>query len=233
MAKIAFCTPSLSGPLKQNIEAMEQSIPLIIDAGFEECYIQEIGCPYISHARATMLRKALDQKADIIVFIDYDLSWRSRDLLDLVQTEGDVVAGLYRYKKDEEEYMGCHETMADGRPLLYPDETIVGYRVPGGFLKVTKEAVDKFMRHYPELIYGTRYNPSVDLFNHGAIDGVWYGEDMAFSKRWKDCGGEIKILQDLSLVHHTKDKEYPGNYHEYLMRQPGGINFKEEEKIDG
>lgn len=228
--KIAFCTPSLSGPKEQYIRAMEKSIPFIINAGYEEIYIQEIGCPYISNARATMLRKALDQKADIIVFIDYDLSWRPEDLLKLVETEGELVAGLYRYKKDDEEYMGNHETTIDGKPKVNDDCTIKGYRIPAGFMKITKEGVNRFMMNYPELIYGTRYNPSIDLFNHGVIDGVWYGEDMAFSKRWIDkCEVGIKIIADLSLDHHSSDKSYPGNYHQYLMKQPGGINHKKEE----
>lgn len=229
MQKVAFCTPSLSGPFKQYIEAMEKSIPLIQRAGFEECYIQEVGCPYISNARATMLRKALNAKADIIVFLDYDLSWDPEDLLNLVQTEGDVVSGLYRFKKDEEEYMGVMKTTHDHYPIENPDGTIKGEKIPAGFMKITKEAIDKFMRCYPELIYGVRYEPSIDLFNHGVIDGVWYGEDYAFSKRWIEKCGEIKILPNLNLTHHSKDKSYFGNFNEFMRRRPGGDLYNGED----
>ena len=203
---------------------MEAAVPVIEAAGWEHAMSLEQGNPYISGARATMLRKALDGKADVVVFLDYDLSFDAEDLLTLITTPGDVVAGTYRFKKDDEEYMGSWLTDADGKPVMRPDGRIKASRVPAGFLKITKEGVDRFMREYPELIYGPRFNPSVDLFNHGAIEGVWYGEDYAFSKRWTDKCGDIWLVQNLNITHHSADKAYPGNLHEFLMRQPGGIN---------
>ena len=44
---------------------------------------------------------------------------------------------------------------------------------------------------------------SVDLFNHGAHDGAWYGEDYAFSRNWLALGGDIWIVPDLNLTHHS------------------------------
>jgi len=220
--KVVFCVPSLQGPTAPFVAALERSIPLITSAGWEEGAVEERGCPYISYARAAMLRKALDAKADVIVFLDYDLSWDAQDLLTLIETPGDVVAGTYRFKKDEEEYMGVWRTDMTGRPMLRPDGCFVAEKVPAGFLKVTKEAVDRFMRAYPELVFGARYNASVDLFNHGVIDGVWYGEDYAFSKRWIECGGEIALIPDINVNHHTATDVFAGNLHEFMMRQPGG-----------
>lgn len=224
MKKVVFCTPSLSGPTDSYIEALEASIPLIKQAGWDEGYVQELGCPYISAARATMTRKALDAKADVIVYLDYDLSWSPQDLLTLIETEGDVVAGTYRFKKDEEEYMGAVLSNANGTPLLRSDGCILADRVPAGFLKITKEGIDRFMSAYPDLMYGPKYAPHIDLFNHGAHRGVWFGEDYAFSRNWIDCGGELALVPNLNITHHSKDQAYPGNFHEFLLRQPGGSN---------
>jgi hypothetical protein len=98
-----------------------------------------------------------------------------------------VVSGLYRFKKEPEEYMGSLCTDADGLPVIDGDR-IKAEWAPAGFLKVTKEAVDRFMRAYPQLCYGPRFSLSVDLFNHGAHDGLWWGEDYAFSRRWNEMG---------------------------------------------
>src|SRR5258707_667607 len=89
LSKVVFCTPSLSGPTAPYIKALEDSIPLIEAAGWEHGYAQQVNCPYISAARANMLRAALDAKADVVVFIDYDVSWAPGDLLKLIETEGD------------------------------------------------------------------------------------------------------------------------------------------------
>lgn len=220
--KVVFCVPFLDRPTDALINSLEAAIPPIVDAGWEEGLGMERGCPYISAARATLLRRALDAGATKIVFLDYDVSFRPQDLLKLIETEGDVVAGTYRYKKEPEEYMGALITDDDHRPITREDGCIKAHSVPAGFLSLTKFAVQKFMLRFPELLYGEPDRYSVDLFNHGVIDGVWLGEDMAFSKRWRELGGEIWIVPDLSLTHHAADKAYPGNYHRFLLRCPGG-----------
>lgn len=225
--RVVIATPTVTKPHPAYVDALGQSAGALTAAGFDHSTVFEVGCPYISHARATMLRKALDTQADAVVFIDHDISWRPQDLVKIIATEGDVVAGTYRFKKDEEEYMACIVTDADARPVLRPDGNMRADKVPAGFLKVTKEAVDRFMGAYPELIYGHRYNPSVDLFNHGAHAGVWYGEDYAFSRRWRDCGGEIVLVPDMDLDHHAEAKAYPGNFHRFMLRQPGGSEHRE------
>lgn len=226
--KVVFATPSLTGPTAPYIQALEESMPLITAAGWETGLVQEIGCPYISQARATMTKKALDAGADVIVYLDYDVSWDPMDLLTLIQTEGDVAAGTYRYKSDDEKYMGELSATADGRPCVREDGAISFHRIPAGFLKVTKEAISKFAMAYPGLLYGSCGDLFIDLFNHGAHKGTWYGEDYAFSRNWIDCGGEIWVVPDLNITHHSKEKAYPGNYHEYLLRYAGGSNAPKE-----
>ena len=169
-----------------------------------------------------MLRKALDAKADVIVFIDYDLSWDPEDLLKLLETEGDVVAGLYRFKEEPEHYMGVLADGPNGCPLVREDGCIKAVSVPAGFLKVTEAAIDRFIGAYPHLTYGKRYAPDIDLFNHGAHKGQWWGEDYAFSRNWRDAGGEIWVVPDLNLNHHSADRVFAGNFHRFMLRQPGG-----------
>lgn len=234
--KVVFATPSLSGPTAPYIKALEDSLPLIEAAGFEHGYAQQIKCPYISAARANLTRAALDAKADIIVYLDYDLSWDPGDLLKLIQTEGDVVAGTYRPKIDDEQYMGSYQPGEGGRPIVRrSDGAIKANLIPAGFLKVTTNAIDQFMLQYPELTYGPMYHLSVDLFNHGVYNRIWWGEDYTFARRWREKCGDIWIVPDLNLTHWDTSvkphKPYHGNYHEYLLRRPGGSKSENPEKV--
>ena len=222
MTKVVFCVPTVKRPYQQCLDSLEASLLLLDAHGIEHGMVNEVGNPYISAARATMLRKALDAKADVIVFIDHDLSWRPADMLKLIQTDGDVVGGTYRFKADEVSYMGTIPSHPDGTPVVRADGAIQARLLPAGFLKVTTNAVDKFMTAYPELCYGEKYRMSIDLFNHGAHKGVWWGEDYAFCRRWEECGGEAWLVPDLQLDHHSVDRSYPGNFHMYLRQQPGG-----------
>lgn len=226
-SKVALCTPTITKPFPAYVAAMEASVPALEAAGIAHGLVFETGNPYISAARATMLRKALDGGYDEIVFIDHDLSWRPEDLVTLIQTPGDVVAGLYRFKKPDEEYMGALAYDASGRPTgrnAGEAETLVLHaeRIPAGFMKITRAGVERFMRAYPGLCYGSPISPSVDLFNHGAHEGVWWGEDYAFSRNWLACGGELLVIPDLELTHHSADAAFPGNLHRWLLKRPGG-----------
>lgn len=220
--KVVFCVPSLAGPTKPFIEAMDKAMPLVVEAGWDALIVEERQNPYISAARSIMLRKALDTKPDVVVFLDYDLSFDPEDLLILVNTPGDVVAGLYRFKDEPEAYMGVLADGPEGRPAMRPDGCILATRIPAGFMKITADAVNRFMTAYPHLCYGPKFCQSIDLFNHGAIEGIWHGEDYAFSRRWLEMGGELWVVPNLNLTHHSPDKAYPGNFLDYSMRRPGG-----------
>lgn len=213
--KLAICTPTMTRPYQQYLDALEASVPALDAAGIEHNTVFEVGCPYISGARCTMLNKALKWGADTIVFIDHDLSWRPEDLVKLVTTEGDAVAGFYRFKTDEVKYMGVLDTDEEGYPKVRKDGCLKANRVPGGFVKVTRRGVERFLERYPELAVGHEGN--VDLFNHGAIERVWHGEDYAFSRRWLEID-TLWVVPDLSLHHHGA-KEYAGNYHEFLLER--------------
>jgi hypothetical protein len=150
-------------------------------------------------------------------------------MVKLLKTEGDVVGGTYRCKVgDESQYMGAIYTHLEGphegKPILRADGCIKARTLPAGFLKVTTGCIDKFMRSYPELCYGPQYALSVDLFHHGAHEGIWWGEDYAFCRNWEACGGENWLIPNMNIHHWEGDKCYEGNYHQFLSRQPGGAN---------
>jgi len=226
--KLALCCPTITRPYQALLDAVEAEVPHIEAAGFDHGLTWRVGSSYISHARAQLLRNAMTWDADIVVFLDHDMSWKPGELTRLVSYKDDVICGTYRFKQEPEEYMGTWHTDANGVPDTRADGCIHAEWVPAGFLKITSFAVHKLMGAYPELVYGPRYNPQFDLFNHGAHEGVWYGEDYAFSRRWNAAGGDIWIVPDLEITHHGADgTAYPGNFHEWLLRRPGGSKHED------
>jgi len=220
--KVVFCIPTITKPYQCTLDSLEASVPLLEAAGWEHGAVYQIGCPYISAARALMLRKALDAKATVVVFIDHDLSWDAQDLLTLIETDGDVVAGTYRFKGPIEEYMGAIFPGLDGSPIVREDGCIKAHSIPAGFLKITRQGVNRFIQEYPELTYGEKCAPMVDLFNHGVMEHCWYGEDYAFAKRWREKCGDIWLIPNLNINHHLPSTEFKGNFHEFMLKQPGG-----------
>lgn len=222
--KVIFCTPTLTRPHPAYFEAVKASVPSLDAAGWDHGITWMIGCAYISAARSIMLRRALNAGADVVVFIDHDMSWAPEDLLTLIETEGDVVSGTYRFKNDSGDYMGRIWPGPNGKPMVRDtDGAVKMVCIPAGFLKITRQGVNRFMRKYPELNYGEECGPSTDLFQHGVHEGVWFGEDYAFSRRWNAID-DIWCVPTLQLNHHEKDRVYSGTYHDYLLRCKGGAN---------
>jgi hypothetical protein len=220
--KVIVCTPTVTKPYQCYLDALAASVPSLEAAGWQHGTVYEVGCPYISHARSRLLRKALDAGATAVIFIDHDLSWQPDALLRLLEAEGEVVSGTYRFKRDPEEYMGSIMSDDEGLPLVREDGCIEAHSIPAGMLRITREGVNRFIRKWPELCFGEACSPSVDLFNHGAHEGVWWGEDYAFARRWRERCGKVWLMPDLQIDHHTSDTAYAGNFHEFLLRQPGG-----------
>lgn len=222
--KVIICTPTRAKPSQPYLDSLAASIPSLEAAGWEHGTVFEVGSPYISHARSKALHKALAAGADAVVFIDDDVSWQPDAILRLLEADGDVVAGTYRFKKagEPEEYMGAVVTKDDGTPVVRADGCIEAHSIPAGFLKVTREGVNRFMHAWPELLYGEACAPYVDLFNHGAHGGVWWGEDYAFARRWREKCGKVWLVPNLQIDHHSADSVFPGNFHHFLLRQPGG-----------
>ena len=222
--KVVLCVPTVRKPYQCLLNSIEAAVPELERNGYEHYMVSEVGNPYISGARAAMLRKALDVKADVIVFLDHDLSFGPDDLIKLIETEGDYVVGTYRFKREPEEYMGQLLSNSAGTPIVREDGAIDTFCAPAGFMKITPNTVNKLIEHYPELCYGDRYAPKFDFFNHGAFNYVWYGEDYAACRRWLAIGEKIWTIPNLNISHHTPEQEFKGNLHEFLLKQPGGSN---------
>lgn len=229
--RFVICVPTVTKPHPKTLASIAAAVPILDKFGFEHLMVAEIGNAYISGARGAMLRKALDHldpEKDAVLFWDHDVTARPHDVVKLMGTEGLVVAGTYRYKKDEVEYMGGWHTDEDGIPITRPsDGAIKASMVPAGFLKVRVQAIDRLMLAYPELCYGPPSHPSFDLFNHGAFERVWWGEDMAFCRRWAKIGGEIWMPPDMDIDHwgydaKGKPKAWEGNLARYMRSSPGG-----------
>lgn len=215
--KVVFCVPVIDRPYDPLIKSLEECLPAVEADGWEHALVHNIGSPYISSSRSEMIKKGIDAKADVLMFLDHDISFPPDSMVKILAIERHVVAGTYRFKQDKIEYMGCLDTDDLDRLIVEPDGCVQANKVPAGFLKVTGNAVRIFARKFPELLYGDPLNPHVDLFNHGAYEGIWWGEDYAFSRRWIETGNKLYILPDINIDHNSKDKVYKGNFHKHLL----------------
>ncbi len=223
--KVVFAIPCYptKEPFPETTAAIKAEIPFLEAAGWGSEVIYQTGLPYISAARALLLHSALKADATVILFVDQDISWKPGDAVKLIETEGGMVAGTYRYKDGsaEERYMGGLREIGNGKAARRKDGCLEAFMMPAGFLKVTREAVNKMIVKHPELCCGEASAPHYDMFSHGVIEGEWRGEDSAACLRWWRMGEKVWCRPDLDITHHSADRAYPGNLAKYLERISG------------
>jgi len=175
------------------------------------------GSCYVSAARNHIVAEFLKGDGTDLFFIDADVSWTADSVLKILKRPEYVVGGIYPMKTKEENYPVIVKT-EDGIPIGR-DGLIEATGLPAGFLKINRLVFEKMYEAYPYLKYFEDGKEIYDLFGCTIMFGRWWGDDLAFCKRWELIGGTMWVEPDLTLS-HTGRKTWTGNYHEFLLKQP-------------
>ena len=178
------------------------------------------GDPLISHARNVCLATFLQTDCTDLLFVDDDVSWAPGSILQLVKHDVDVVAGLYRHKKDPESYP---VNWLD-KPQLVAEKGLLEVRdVPFGFTRLSRACVEKMWEEAKDRPF--RHSSAPDLqcrviFDNEYVrgegeDGLFFGEDYVFCRRWRELGGKVWIDPELAL-NHLGHKDYKGHIGNWL-----------------
>lgn len=205
------------------------TLELLAQRGHEAILGTCSGCCYVQFARNRLVWDFLKTDADVLFFIDDDVSWNAEDALKLIESDDPVVAGVYRMKKDAEEYPVVIFTDGEDRAIVRKDGAIAAWGVPAGMLRIKREVIEKLIaahpeKHYYDVIDGKQEDGLFDLFPQGVYGSRWVGEDYAFCQMWRELDGQIWVLPNMTLGHHAGNDAWIGNYHEFLLQQPGGSN---------
>jgi hypothetical protein len=163
----------------------------------------EIGCSLIGHARNKIANRFLAFKqSDTLVFVDSDISWKGGSLINLARRDQPVVGGTYRTKTDL-------ETVFHVRGPLEPHRDLISvHGLPGGFLKVTRDALSCIQA----ATYTTLEDlPMHDFFPSGVVDGVYWGEDYGFCQLCLKAGLKLWLDPAIMLRHHDGNRYYEGD----------------------
>jgi len=188
------------------------------------------GDALITRARANLVALFLsDPTATHFLFVDADIGFTPSQVFRLIESGGDVVAGVYPIKRVN--WDKARRAINAGQPnvaaasLDYvleiddPDHVAVvnGFarvRYAGtGFLMIRRRVLERmcahpdyaplrFMReHSHDALAGNPHRFALFECMIDPVTGTYLSEDFAFCKRWTDIGGEIWADLDSRLDH--------------------------------
>lgn len=154
-----------------------------------------------------------------VLLIDSDESWEPEGVVRLLLHPDEIVGASYRMKNNWEKYVGHIKRNEDGQPQgrMLADGTalLAAERVAAGFVRIKVSALRKWAEAYPDLVSVEPDGKKVQFFSRGLIDGEMACQDMAFSKRWLDVGGELWIDPTVK-VHHWGMECHHGDLDKHL-----------------
>lgn len=158
-----------------------------------------------------------------VLLIDSDESWHPEGVVRLLLHPQEIVAASYRMKNKPEEYVGylkCEDRVPVGLMLADGTALLEAERVAAGFLRIKIDALRKWAAAYPELVSDEPDGRKVQFFSRmvgpdGNGGQIVYCQDMAFSKRWRDIGGQLWIDPMVKVDHWWMDPHH-GDYDKYL-----------------
>ena len=175
---------------------------------------------YLGRARNSLAHLFLKSDATDLFFIDADMGWDAKAPLRMLARPYEFVGGAYSFKQDEEDYPVTVHSDPHGRPLVDPGTgCISATMLPSGFWRLRRSVLEK-MAPACEW-YWDKGEKVLNFFDTPVVEHEWIGEDVWFCRRWLKLGGQIWLEPNIDFI-HSGVKDWKGNYHEFLLRQPGG-----------
>ncbi len=184
------------------------------------------GDSYVDRARNTICAKFLESDCTDLLFIDSDMTWNLDAIGMMLLPPQEVVGAVYPMKNQWGHYGVALNTHENGSPIVDPITGLLSAEwVMAGFLRIKRTALEKMAEAYKDLAYqdpnADPANPTRKYIPFFELKLGKSGEDITFCRRWKAIGGEVWVEPRITFGHYGI-QVWTGNYHEFLMRQPGG-----------
>ncbi len=225
------------------IESMVATISVLERLGIKYEYWSTPGDFHIERAMNEAYTRFLnDPEATDILCIDSDESWEPMGVLRLLSHQDHVVCGAYRMKNNWEHWtvrLKCRDGKPLGRILGDGTALLEAERVPWGFLRMKREAVQAYKDFYPELRYDQPGKGEQVIFcqqQYQAENGTrqFFSQDYVFSERLKAMGYQLWCDPNMVITHFGTSWHH-GNLDQFLRAakdtQEEDSKFNEAAKV--
>ena len=209
---VVIATPSLDHRVSLDfMNAMLDVRLLLLRDGIQHTFIQIGGDCFVAKARNKLATMFLDiPEATDLFFIDDDLGFPAQKVLDFINNPVDILAGVYPKKNDTLDFPATLSITADTRELIEKDGLLMAQLAPTGFMKLTREAVEKLASvstRMKEVNASGDVDEFANIFETGVgHDGFFWGEDYTLCRKWGSLGGEVWVDPSIPFTHRGNHK---------------------------
>lgn len=190
--------------------SIQRSRQALAEAGIASAYFLLAGNCHVDDARNTVVQEFLLSDCTDLVFLDSDVSWEPEALVQLCKYDVDIVGGIYPYRRDDEQSKGNMPVLTIPG-VVDPDENgllqVAG--LPTGFMKIRRHVLETLAADANKYWNRSDRRSMIPiLFERTFEDGVRWGGDLSFCRKWHAKGGKLYAATDLHLGHAAKSIVY-------------------------
>ena len=194
----------------------------------------------VTRARNVLVAYFLASDYTHLMFVDADIEFQTEDILKLYAHKKDVVVGAYPKKGVAWDKIRANLTdpankdknLSDRDMASFGSDYAINFKFVNkeaktiavengliklhdagtGFMMISREAVLKMVKAYPELKYNNDVNiANAELKDHfyalfdtmiDPVDRRYLSEDYTFCRRWQEIGGDVWLDPSISLNHY-------------------------------
>ena len=194
----------------------------------------------VTRARNVLVAYFLASDYTHLMFIDADIEFQTEDILKLYAHKKDVVVGAYpkkgvawdKIRANLSDPANKSKELSDRDMASFGSDYAINFKFVNkeaktigvengliklhdagtGFMMISREAILKMIKAYPELKYNNDVNiANADLKDHfyalfdtmiDPIDRRYLSEDYTFCRRWQEIGGDVWLDPSISLNHY-------------------------------
>jgi hypothetical protein len=173
---------------------------------------------HVDDSRNRLVRDFLDGDCTDLFFLDADLGWTAADFVRLLGFDRDVVAGVYPKKHGDDAFP---VRTLPGEIWSDADGLIEVEGVPTGFLRIRRgviEALAARAQTYNARNDGALATPCI--FERQVHDGVRWGGDYSFCRKWRALGGRV-FIDPTPRFEHAGEHTWYGSVGTWLRQRAG------------
>jgi predicted O-methyltransferase YrrM len=199
--KVMLAVPTYDDPSAALAFALARSREALHAAGIQTALLILAGNCHVDDSRNALVRDFLESDCTELVFLDADISFEPKDLVQLCSRDVDIVGGVYPYRRH-----GHADTMPVR--LKRGAKPVGGLRevdgLPTGFMKIKRGVFEQMAPTRPWFFAKTER--TVLFFDRPppGEDHVRWGGDLDFCNRWRAMGGKLYADDELRLGHVAK-----------------------------
>lgn len=175
----------------------------------------------VQRARNDLVRLALEEGFDALIFIDSDEEWDPEWVFSLLSRNEDVIGATVVKKTDFE--IAFNVKALKDKLEIEPSGLMEVECVGTGFMKLTRNALQKVWDVSPE--YTNEGRKCRMVFDVKLVDGELVSEDNVFCQKWRELGGKVWIDPSMTC-NHIGVKKYGGNFLAFYNHVKGIENGK-------